>query len=327
MINYSIYKRKFANRNNILSKLNLERLPDEIAREMSRGIRVNKQFPAGKTFFVNFEGEKLTIEVLYKFRRLLDNMDNQGTSGIDIYILTENEKYIWLETIAPSNDSQMYVKKVIYLSSRSNSLKFIMPSFAIVESILLSSYESLNVDDYIKIVAYGSSVTHGCAASRPGLNYLNQLSNICGCGILNYGFSESAKGEKKLLNYISMIPSKVFIMEYDHNVSVDELERTHKEAYRTIRKNFKGWIIILSRFSGGLSITLNEEIKRVEIIQKTFEYAKKNGDRCIAFYNGSKLFGDNKEGYFVDKVHPNDDGMTAIANMIYTLIQEEGMLD
>ena len=54
---------------------------------------------------------------------------------------------------------------------------------------------------------------------------------------------------------------------------------------------------------------------------------KKNGDRCIAFYNGSKLFGDNKEGYFVDKVHPNDDGMTAIANMIYTLIQEEGMLD
>ena len=55
MINYSIYKRKFANRNNILSKLNLERLPDEIAREMSRGIRVNKQFPAGKTFFVNLE--------------------------------------------------------------------------------------------------------------------------------------------------------------------------------------------------------------------------------------------------------------------------------
>ena len=55
-------------------------------------ISIDGNWGTGKTFFVNFEGEKLTIEVLYKFRRLLDNMDNQGTSGIDIYILTENEK-------------------------------------------------------------------------------------------------------------------------------------------------------------------------------------------------------------------------------------------
>ncbi len=329
-VNYYIYKYHLINKRNILSEIDfdMERLPNTFVKGMSREIRINKKFPAGKAFNIEVEGNNLTIEVLYKFRRLLNNMNNQGTSGIDIYILNQKGKYIWKETLAPSKDYQMFVKKIVYLDGENNKLKFIMPSFAIVEGIFLSQYRAVRVgeDEDIDIVAYGSSITHGCAASRPGLSYLNQISNLLGCGILNYGFSEAAKGEEKLLRYISLVPAKVFIMEYDHNVSVDELERTHKKAYETIRMNFKGWIIMLSRFSGGLSIAYDEEMRRIEIIQNTYKYAKSIGDQQIIFYNGSRLFGDNKECYFIDKVHPNDEGMTVIANKIFTLIQEKGML-
>ena len=329
-INYFVYKQYCVNKSNILSELefDLERLPDNLVKGMSRGLRINKQFPAGKSIFIDVVSEELTIEVLYNFRRILDNMDNQGTSGIDVYILNEDGGYIWKETLAPAKTYQMYVKRVIRLNDGNNKLRFFMPSFAVVEGIFFTSYNSLTaeLDGRADIVAYGSSITHGCAASRSGLNYLNQISNILGCGILNYGFSESAKGEEELLKYISLMPLKVLIMEYDHNASVDELEKTHRRAYETIRRNFKGWIIMLSRFSGGLSIPIDEEKKRIRIIQNTFEYAKRIGDQRTVFYNGSELFKEKKEYYFVDNVHPNDEGMTAIAKMLCTLIQKEGML-
>lgn len=329
-LNYSIYKHHYTNRENQLSKLSidLERLSDEFVDEMSKGLRINKRFPAGKSFWVEVEGEELVVEVLFRFRRVLDNMDSKGTSGIDVYFQDENGEYCWKDTIAPSNNYQMCVKKSIQLLTGINRLKFYLPSFAIVEGIYFSSciLKCIDCKNTADIVVYGSSITHGCAASRPGLNYVNQISNMLGCTIANYGFSESAKGEEKLLNYISSIPSKVFIMEYDHNVSLDELKSTHRNAYMIVRNNFKGWIILMSRFSGGLSITSDEEKKRVSVIQNTYNYARDNGDTKILFYNGSQLLRDNKEAYLIDKVHPNDKGMSAIANMLCSLIKEGGML-
>lgn len=90
-------------------------------------------------------------------------------------------------------------------------------------------------------------------------------------------------------------------MEFDHNASIDELQEKHQKAYMTIRRNFNGWIILLSRFSGEISISLEEEKKRINIIQNTYEYATKNGDDRIFFYNGSQLFTKNKEAFLLIK--------------------------
>lgn len=330
-INYYIVKGQINKNNNILlcSEFTLERLTDDIVCSMSREIRINKCFPAGKSFFIDVNSQSLTFEIVYKARRLLDNMDNIGTSGIDIYIQNAEGKYVWKDTIAPNDNFEMYVKREITLGDFERRIKILLPSFAVVEGIYINpqDYRNIVFEKRIDIVAYGSSITHGCAASRPGLNYLNQLSFQLNCGIGNFGFSESAKGESELLEYISKIPSKIFIMEYDHNVDVEGLRLTHKRAYQTVRKNFNGWIIMLSRFSGGISISLEEECERKDIIRKTYDFAISNGDRKIVWYDGSCLFKNDKENYFIDGVHPNDVGMNEIAKKIRTIIAEKGMLE
>ncbi len=328
--NYLIAKRHLVNKQNQLDKIeiDLERLPDALTEEMSRGLRINKKFPAGKSIYIDVEGKELVIEVLYKFRRILDNMDNRGTSGIDIYSRREDDTYCWQDTIFPADNYQMYVKKVVPLGIGINRFRLYLPSFAIVEGIYCSSCKIVSAfcDNNIEITVYGSSITQGCAASRPGMNYVNQIANTLNCGVANYGFSESAKGEERLMNYISSGRTKIFIMEFDHNASVDELEKKHQKAYMAVRQNFSGWIILLSRFSGGLSVSLEEEERRIKIIQNTYEYAVKNGDTKICFYNGSQLLKENNAAFFADKVHPNDKGMTEIANMLCALITEEEML-
>lgn len=330
-LNYFVFKSKVEKKNNLFSNIetHFQRLTADFSKDLSRGIRINKCFPAGKTIDIDLREERVTVEVLYRCRRILDNMDNMGTSGVDIYVQVEDGNFVWRETIAPNNNYQMYVKKNIILDKGLKRIKIYLPSFAIVKGIFIKSdvVERIYVDKSIDIIVYGSSITHGCAASRPGLNYVNQLSRQLKRSVGNYGFSESAKGEEKLLDYISKIPSKIFILEYDHNASVEELCMTYKKAYKTIRGNFKGWIIMMSRFSGGLSISLEEESLRVSIIKETYDYAVKNGDHKVFYYNGTQLFGNEKNKYFVDRVHPNDFGMTAISKMLCSIIREERMLE
>ena len=322
-------KRRCAGRtDNLLSGMSLDRLPDAVARTMPRGIRFNQRFPAGKTLEVDAEGKALVVEVFYAFRQILPGMDNQGTSGIDVYIRGENGQFAWRDTLAPPNSWQMCVRRRIPLAAGTNRLRFYLPSFAAVEGLYLSSCTVARIEGSQRadIVAYGSSITQGCAASRPGLSYVNQIANRLGCTVANYGFSASARGEEKLLRHIASLCNRVFIMEYDHNASAQELQSTHLKAYLAVRSRFSGWIILLSRFSGGLSITPEEESRRVGVIRRTYGFARESGDARVVFYDGSRLLQGDKEAYFADRVHPNDRGMTAIAEMLCAMIAEEDML-
>jgi len=307
---------------------NGERLTTQFSRDMSKGIRVNKCFPAGKVIEFEIEEKTITIEIFYRFRQVLDNMDNLGTSGVDVYVKNE-EKFVWMTSIYPENNYQMYVKRRLEFKQGISRVRLYLPSFAALTGIYIKKnrikYISPNVSP--NIVVYGSSISQGCAASRPGMSYINQISRKLRCNIENLGFSESAKGEQKIIEYISQIPTQVLILEYDHNASIDELRNTHLKAYCTIRENFSGWIIMMTRFSGGLSITLTEEKERIDIIHNTFEYAISTGDKKIVFFDGSTLFSHEKEKYFVDKVHPNDAGMNKIADMLCSLIDKKRMLE
>lgn len=63
-LNYLIAKQRLIDKNNQLSKIDidLERLPDKLVAGMAKGLRVNKKFPAGKSIYIDVEGEELIIE-------------------------------------------------------------------------------------------------------------------------------------------------------------------------------------------------------------------------------------------------------------------------
>ena len=77
---YLIAKQRLIDKNNQLSKIDidLERLPDKLVAGMAKGLRVNKKFPAGKSIYIDVEGEeksRLTIPDLLKmFERASGDM-------------------------------------------------------------------------------------------------------------------------------------------------------------------------------------------------------------------------------------------------------------
>lgn len=295
---------------------------------MSKSIRKNNFFPAGKRIILQTKAVTLKLYALYSKIEVLNNMSINATSGIDIYIEKEDE-FKWLKTISPSNYFSMSSYGELKFDTNDEKRIIIyLPSYSSLEKLYCVSEKDndIKVVDNSKneIVLYGSSISQGCSASRAALSFCNLLSRFSKRNVLNFGFSESARGEKEIIEYISKLNSEIYIIEYDHNSSVEELNSNHANLYKTIRKyNPNSLIIFMSRLSGGISISEDEEIKRNNIINETYQYALNNGDTKVRFINGSNVITQNKDMFFADDRHPNDAGMKVICEALMKIINGE----
>lgn len=297
------------------------RLPDYLLHGSTKGVIKNSAFLSGHMFYLRATDSSIDFTVTYKTRRVLSNMSPLATSGIDIYKI-ENNIFYWIGCFGSNDENSMFYSFSITDVKKGDLLSVLLPGYASISHLFVSK-SSVKVDDYRdykgEITLYGSSVTQGCASTRPGLCYANLMMFEYHYKVHNFGFSESAKGEDAIIDYISSLHSTAFILEYDHNATVEELKATHERVYRQIRlDNPEAAIIMISRISGGQSITMEEEEARSQIIQNTYLQAINAGDKRISYIRGRDLVGDNPSLYLKDDRHPNDDGMKLIADAVYS---------
>lgn len=164
------------------------------------------------------------------------------------------------------------------------------------------------------IVFYGSSITHGAAASRPGNTYCAMIAQKLGVDHINLGFSGNAKGDRQIAEYISRLKMSAFVLDYHHNAyDLKQLYDTHYNFYKTVRlKN--PFIPIVMVTAPSVESDDPWITGGVKIIQETYRRAKEEGDRYVYFVDGSRLFdGEMRESCTVDGCHPNDLGFSRIA--------------
>lgn len=306
------------------------RLTKKERKRCRKSIKRKSLYSSG--YFIEFRinVNEFWIEVNYLWHMQLTNMTVGGISGLDVFIkLVDEWKYV--DTIKPAN---LYTKKVtrrIKLGYPDiKTVRIYLPNYASVRAIYLGFMTETIIyphqHKYAKpIIFYGSSITQGCAAEHVGDNYVNKVSRKLGIDPINYGFSESAFGEPEIAHIIANIDSFAIIIEYDHNATIGELKKTHYNFYKIIRKKQKTVpIILISRLSGGLSISQEESNIRFEIINQTYQRAKALGDNNILIVNGNNLLEDeNKLPYFADDRHPNSKGMEVI---YYAILEALGRL-
>lgn len=295
----------------------LQRIPVN-SKNYSKEFNNNNQCTSGYSVSFISDSEIIYIEIQYK--KILSNksMPISSICGIDVY---EDEE--WLGCYTPDHIfTNKYNCKIKSKKAGVHKFKIYMPLFSQIQLITIGInkdfhlFSSPTSSNNAPIVVYGSSITQGCACSRPALCYTHQLSRILSCEVYNMGFSGSARGEEEIAQYINTLTISAIILEYDHNVDVKELEKTHYNFYSILRCGHPFIpIIMFSRTSGGLSISVEEEEIRYKIIKKTYIKAKKNNDQNIYLLRGNDFF-EHKEFYFVDDRHPNDYGMTLISKKL-----------
>ena len=169
------------------------------------------------------------------------------------------------------------------------------------------------------ICFYGSSITQGGCASRPGNAYTTMVCRDLDAEQINLGFSGCARGEPDMARLIASLDGlSAFVLDYDHNApAADHLEATHEPFFRIVREARPELpILVMSRpdFWPGA----DEDVRRRrDIVRATVEHAVAAGDRHVRFLDGATLFGDaHRDDCTVDRCHPNDLGFRRMADAV-----------
>ncbi len=251
-----------------------------------------------------------------------------GVTGFDLYS-GEGGKMSFCKVMLP--DLQTGEIDVEY-KFRSESVKDILIHFPLFLGIqrfqlglkpgsLILKPKPYQIQD--PVVFYGSSITQGAYASRPGNSYPHLLSRWLDADIYNLGFSGNAKGEQILAEYIAQLTMNAFVLDYDHNAPTPAiLEETHFRFYETIRKTRPELpIFLVSRPDFDLHV--EDSVVRRAIIQDTYRRGNENGDKKLWFVDGETLFGEQeRDACTVDTCHPNDLGFMRIAEVLYSVIKQ-----
>ncbi len=169
------------------------------------------------------------------------------------------------------------------------------------------------------ILFYGSSITHGACASRPGNAYFQILGRRLDANIIGYGFAGNCRAEPAMLDVINSFPAplSVFVYDYDHNATnSDFLQETHQKFFLGFREKHPDTpVIFMTRPDTDREIEAVE--KRRAIIRKTFLDARAAGDQNVYFVDGKLFMGTyDRDISTMDGTHPTDIGFLHMADAV-----------
>lgn len=293
------------------------RLPENIAVTVNDGVYSFHAHTAGGR--VRFKTNSPYIAIHVKMPNIIKmpHFALTGSAGFDMYIGKDPEKYY--ATFIPPFEIQNGYESVVYFDSAElREININFPLFSEVSELYIgisNNAELYSPEPYKyqkPIVYYGSSITHGGCASRPGNSYESIVSRKLDADYINLGFSGSARAEEGIAEYISGLPMSVFVYDYDHNApTAEHLNKTHERMFKVIRKaNPLLPIVMLSRPKISLSA---EEEKRLEIIKTTYRNAIDSGDNNVYLLDGRTLMNLAEYEGTVDGCHPNDIGFMSMA--------------
>ena len=295
------------------------RLPESVAKSVSEGVYALHAHTAGGRVKFITDSEFIAISAVMPAIEKMPHFALTGSAGFDLYVGDAEE---YAGSFIPPFDIKDGYESVLHFETRQlREITINFPLYSAVADLRIGLHpeavlqKSAGYESSKPIVFYGSSITQGGCASRPGNAYTSLVSRALRRDHINLGFSGNAKGEDEIAQYIRNLDMSVFVYDYDHNApDIAHLEATHQKMFEAIREcNPDLPILILSRPK---FILTAEEKQRLEIIRKTYLDAIAKGDRNVYLIEGPELMEYAKNHGTVDNCHPNDLGFWSMAEVL-----------
>lgn len=303
------------------------RMPEDVAKTVSD--RVYALHARGAGGRVRFKTDSKYVAIIAKMNNIskMPHCAITGSSGFDMYIKNNGGEEYYNTFVPPFDIIDGYESVLDFDTRKEREITINFPLYSDVREL----YIGLEADAVIKeaapyrvkipVVYYGSSITQGGCASRPGNSYQAIVSRRFDCDYINLGFSGSAKGEIQMADYIKKLNMSLFVYDYDHNAPTTEhLINTHERMFKAVREEQRSLpIIIMSRPKFNLT---EEEQKRLEVIRKTYNNAVASGDKNVYLIDGKMLTELCRNNGTVDNGHPNDFGFASMAKALGDVIEK-----
>ena len=279
---------------------------------------------------VRFRSNSSQIIVRYKVAGKLNmyHMQTTGVSGMDLYAKDNDGNWLWKNGNYTLKDTITIDFSPINKKAQTHDLgreyRLYLPLYNSVEWMEIgvqedSRFEVLPVRPEKPVVVYGTSIAQGACASRPGMAWTNILSRKLDNPVINLGFSGNGRLEKEVVNLISEIDAKIYIIDCLPNMSRFTLDETYNRIIASVtelRKKHPDTPILLAEHAGYSDGGLNSE--RFEVYTELNNVLQKAYTNLLEQEYNQLYYLSNKElgltiPSFVDGTHPNDLGMMQYA--------------
>jgi len=279
------------------------------------------------------DSRKVAVRVQLAAPASSDHMPQTGVAGFDCYVGPPGEqRYVSTTRFPWGADS--YTCPMFELADRAmRNVTLNFPLYQGVKEVHVGLEPDATVEapppyeDGRPIVVYGTSITQGGCAARPGMAYTNILSRHLNRPFINLGFSGSGKGEPEVARTIATIPeAAAFVLDYEGNAGGGLLEQTIGEFIDILRERHPAApILVVSKIRmarefaspGGAA---DREAKR-DFQRDLVEERRAAGDQNLHFLDGAQLLAEDFEECTVDGVHPTDLGFWQMARALEPVLR------
>ncbi len=252
-------------------------------------------------------------------RLAMPHMPATGVSGLDLYVRDGNGHWRWLACAHPT--SQTNTEPLIAgIPEGTRTYLLYLPLYNGVSSVELGIPEGKFLaaapprpeSHRMPLVFYGTSITHGACASRPGMVHTAILGRRFERPVINLGFSGNGRMETEVAELIAEIDAAVFVIDCLPNIGAEEVLARAKRCIEILRRAHPQTPILLVEdrsYADAFLVTAKHERNRTsrEALRKVYEELKADGDKHLYYLEGERLLGDDNEGT-VDSSHPTDLG-------------------
>ncbi|MBE6542165.1 MAG: hypothetical protein E7672_06940 [Ruminococcaceae bacterium] len=307
------------------------RIPESVAKATSPGVYSLHANGAGGR--VRFRTNSKSIAIIAKISNIgkMEHFAFTGSSGFDLYV-NDVFYYIYVPYYAMTDTLESNIPILNFGKFDGvNDITINFPLYTDVDELYVGVENGSIVEEptpyrvEAPVVYYGSSITQGGCASRPGTSYQSIISRRFDCDYINLGFSGNAKAEDPMIEHIKSLDMSMFVLDYDHNApTVEHLANTHEKMFKAIRSAHPDMpIVMMSRPKARLN---DEEIMRRSIIETTYNNALACGDKNVYFLDGAALTELCGNDGTVDNCHPTDFGFASMAKALGDLIEKHQLL-
>ncbi len=298
------------------------RLPDEVIDTVSGNVsKIARRASGGRVRF-RTDSPKIVFRMGLKTLEVAQHMPLSGSAGADVF-LGQGAASRYAALIAPEDYTHKTAEITLVTDGALEQVTVNLPRNEPLDFLQIGVEEEAQLLPPLPyryetpIIFYGSSITEGGAASRPGCAYTSLVCRRLDCDYVNLGFARSAKGEQAMARFVSAQKMSAFVLDYDHNAPTPTfLAQTHSAFFQTVREAQPELpIVLLSR--PNFFRDPEDAAARRAVIQKTYENARRAGDRQVYFVDGESLLaGTEPSNCTADGIHPNDAGFQRMAEVL-----------
>ena len=267
-------------------------------------------------------------EVLNNFS--MDHMPDTGIKGVDLYF-KDNDEWQYINTGVPVGFNNEY-KLVENMDNELREYKVFLPLYDGIKNIEIGvdslSYVKKPMSNKKKpIVFYGTSITQGACASRPGMAHTNIISRQLDRDVINFGFSGNGRMEQPIANLISDSNPIFYVIECMPNMYPPDLVSNNTiPLIDTIRaKDFDTPIILVDLFTSPITALDKNAIRGTSEMNNALktQYDKmiNSGYNNIIYLETQSALGNDFEGT-VDAVHFTDLGFIRYSDFLVKKFEE-----